>query len=164
MLTVFLSVALAQDPMAARALAPTAIETARLYYLAGDLRSSREWCERGLKKERKRCQPFLRSLAEYEFLMGKYDELSLAEAATVVQLDRGLSPGEPGKLTKPVLERYVRGPMMRARDWAAQGASGEAVRFVDDVLKVDPKNDEAKQLRAELLAQADGGVPADAGR
>ncbi len=163
MLTALLTLALAQDPMVPKALAPTAFETAKLYYLAGDLGSSREWCERGLKKERKACEPFLKALAEYKFLMGKYEELTLDEAASVVALDKKLSSAAPGKLTKPILERFVRGPMMRARDWANQGAAGEAVRFVDDVLKVDPKNAEAIQLRKELLARADGGV-VDAGR
>lgn len=163
MLTTILTLALSQAPMVPKALAPTAFETARLYFLAGDLGSSREWCERGLKKERKTCEPFLKSLAEYKFLMGKYEELSLDEAASAIALDKKLSPSSPGKLTKPVLERFVRGPMMRARDWANQGAAVEAVRFVDDVLKVDPKNAEAIQLRKDLVAGADGGV-VDAGR
>jgi hypothetical protein len=56
------------------------------------------------------------------------------------------------------------GPMARARLWAEQGAAGEAVKFVDDVLTVDPANAEAKGLRAQLLAVADGGVVWDAGR
>jgi len=54
--------------------------------------------------------------------------------------------------------------MARARLWAEQGAAGEAVKFVDDVLTVDPSNADAKALRAQLLAAADGGVAWDAGR
>lgn len=151
-------------PPAGGALAPTAIETARLYFLAGDLVTARDWLQRGLKKEAKVCKPALKNLAEYAFLMGKSEELTLDEARQVVELDKRLSPKEPGKLTKKVSERFVLGPMKRAEAWAAQGAAGEAVRFVDDALKVDPSNAEAKALKARLLELADGGVAGDAGR
>lgn len=144
-------------------LGPTAIETARLYFLAGDLSTAREWGKRGLKKEGKVCKPFLKDLAEYAFLAGKFEELTLDEARQVLALDRRLSPKEPGRLTKPVQERFVRGPMKRAEAWASQGAALEAVRFVDDVLKVDPGNVEAKALRASLLEAGDGGVTWDGG-
>jgi hypothetical protein len=162
MLSALMWLSLSQAPMPSQPLAPTAFETAKLYYLAGNLSSAQEWCERGKKKEGKLCGPFLKTLAEYKFLMGKFEELTLDEAAQVLVLDKKLSPKEPGKLTKPVLERYVRGPMMRAEGWANQGAAGEAVKFVDDVLKVDPKNAEAKALRLRLLELAK--ASADAGR
>lgn len=144
--------------------APTAIETARLYFLAGDLSTAREWGQRGLKREAKACKPMLKDLAEYAFLMGKSEELTLDEARQVLVLDKRISPKEPGKLTKKVIERFVVGPMKRAEAWAMQGAAGEAVRFVDDALKVDPSNVEAKALRARLVDIADGGAPWDAGR
>ncbi|MBL8918278.1 MAG: hypothetical protein JNJ54_05420 [Myxococcaceae bacterium] len=146
------------------ALAPTAIETARLYFIAGDLVTAREWLQRGQKKEAKVCRPALKSLAEYAFLLGKSEELTLDEARQVVELDKRISPKEPGKLTRKVIDRFVVGPLKRAEAWAMQGAAGEAVRFVDDALKVDPANPEAKALRARLLDIADGGAPWDAGR
>jgi hypothetical protein len=144
--------------------APTAVESARLYFLAGDLSTAREWAQRGLKKEAKVCKPLLKDLAEYAFLMGKSGELTIDEARQVLVLDKRISPKEPGKLTKKVSERFVVGPMKRAEAWAAQGAAGDAVRFVDDALAVDPSNAEAKALRARLLEIADGGVARDAGR
>jgi tetratricopeptide (TPR) repeat protein len=140
-----------------------ASETAKLYYLAGDLSTAREWCERGLKKEGPVCKPFLKHLAEYAFLLGKFEPLTLGEAKQVIELDRRLSPAAAGKLTKPVQERFVLGPLARARAWAIQGAPGEAIRFVDEALQVDPTNADAKALRLQLLAAADGGVPFDAG-
>ncbi|MDX2013421.1 MAG: hypothetical protein SFW67_24735 [Myxococcaceae bacterium] len=141
-----------------------ASDAATLYFLAGDLATARDWCQRGLKKEAKRCGPFLKQLAEYAFLMGKYEPLTREEARQVLEFDRKLSPGTMGNLTKPVHERYVAGPLARARLWAQQGVAAEAVRFVDEVLEVDPSNADAKGLRAQLLAAADGGAPFDAGR
>jgi hypothetical protein len=171
MLALLLTLSLAQVPppqaAALPTIAPTAIETARLYFIAGELRGSREWCERGLKRESKACKPFLRTLAEYQFLIAKFDELTLAEARQVIELDRVLSPKEPARLTKPIIERFVTGPMNRAKAWASQGAAGEAVKFVDDALTVDPKNAEAKGLRAQLVSLADAGLSLalpDAGR
>lgn len=145
-------------------IAPTAIETARLYFLAGDLSTSREWCERGLKREAKVCKPLLKDLAEYKFLMSKFEELTLDEAKQVIVLDRRISPKEPGKLTRPIVERYVNGPMTRAKLWAEQGAAAEAVRFVEDALKVDPTNADARALLKQLGTLADAGVSLDAGR
>ncbi|MDP3499452.1 MAG: hypothetical protein Q8S33_03940 [Myxococcales bacterium] len=147
-----------------KALAPTAIETARLYFIAGNIPSAREWGQRGLKKEAKLCKPLLKNLAEYSFLLSKYEALTLDEAKLMIVLDRRISPKAVGKLTTPVIERYVTGPMVRARLWAEQGAAGDAVKFIDDVLTVDPSNADAKALRAQLLAVADGGVVWDAGR
>ena len=151
------------DP-ADKALAPTAIETARLYFIAGNLPSAREWGRRGLKREAKACKPLLKDLAEYAFLLSKYEALTLEEAKQMVMLDRRISPKAVGKLTAPVVERYVTGPMARARSWAEQGAAGEAVKFVDEVLLVDPANADAKALRRRLLEVADGGLSWDAGR
>jgi len=143
-----------------KGLAP-ASATARLYFIAGDIPTAIDWANRGLKKEPKVCKAMAKDLAEYGYLVGKYDELTLDEARQVLALDRRISAKEPGRLSKPVLARFVRGPMMRARDWARQGAAVQAVAFVDDVLKVDPSNAEARALRAQLLAVADGGVWVD---
>ena len=145
-------------------IAPTAIETARLYFLAGDLTTSREWCERGLKREAKACKPLLKDLAEYKFLMSKFEELTLDEAKQVIALDRRISPKDQGKPTKPIFERYVSGPMTRAKLWAEQGAAAEAVRFVEDALKVDPTNADARALLKQLTTLADAGVSLDGGR
>jgi hypothetical protein len=143
---------------------PKASESARLYFLAGDLAAAREWCERGLKKERAVCKPFLEHLASYAYLVGRYAPLTPDEAREVLVLDRKLSPSAPGRLTTPVLERFVLGPLTRARLWAEQGAAGEAVTFVEAALRVDPSNAEARALRAHLLDVADGGVRRDGGR
>ena len=164
LLMVVLSQPMPMPPGADKALAPTAIETARLYFIAGNLPLAREWGQRGLKKEAKVCKPLLKDLAEYSFLLSKYEALTLEEAKSMIALDRRISPKAVGKLTTPVVERYVTGPMGRARLWAEQGAAGEAVKFVDDALTVDPANVDARALRAQLLAVADGGIAWDAGR
>lgn len=144
--------------------APTALETARLYFIAGNLSGAEEWGQRGMKKEAKACRPLLKALAEYAFLMSRVDRLTLDEARQVLELDRAISPKAVGKLTVPIVERFVQGPLARAQLWASQGAAGEAVRFVEDALRVDPKNVEALALRVRLLEVADGGRPWDAGR
>lgn len=170
LLVALLSLAVTQAPplppgLEGSKVAPTALETARLYFLAGDVANAKGWAQRGLKKEAKTCKPLLRDLAEYAYLIGKYDELTLDEARQVLELDRRISPKARGKLTVRIEERFVTGPLKRARDWAVQGAAAEAVAFVDDVLKVEPGHAEAKALRLELLSAADGGVwPGDAGR
>jgi len=170
MISALLTVVLAQpmpmpfvDP-AVKALAPTAFETSRIYFIAGNLPSAREWGQRGLKKEAKACKPLLKDLAEYSFLLSKYEALTLDEAKQMLILDRRISPKAIGKLTSPVIERYVTGPMARARLWAEQGAAAEAVKFVDDALLVDPANADARTLRRRLQDVADGGISWDAGR
>ena len=169
MLSLILAVVVTQAPPlpppgVKQMIGPTAIETARLYFLAGDLTNSREWCERGLKREAKVCKPLLKDLAEYKFLMSKFEALTLDEAKQVIALDRRISPKDQGKLTKPIFERYVNGPLARAKLWAEQGAAAEAVRFVEDALKVDPANADARALLKQLTALADAGMPLDAGR
>jgi tetratricopeptide (TPR) repeat protein len=135
---------------------PKASETAKLYFIAGDLKSAREWAERGLRREAKRCRPILRDLAEYAFLMSRYEPLTSEQARLVLELDRRLSPQQPGKLTRPVIERYVEGPLNRAKAWVEQGAASEAVQFVDEALAVDPHNAEAIQLKNTLLSHDAG--------
>ncbi|MBE2249683.1 MAG: hypothetical protein IAE78_09045 [Myxococcus sp.] len=173
MLSALLAVVLSQpmpmglpgpDAASGKALAPTALETARIYFIAGNLPAAREWGQRGLKREARVCKPLLKDLAEYSYLVSKYEPLTLEEARTLLALDKRISPKAVGKLTEPVVDRYVKGPLARASLWAEQGAAAEAVRFVDDVLLVDPANAEARALRLRLLEVADGGAPFDGGR
>lgn len=167
MVTALLSLLLTQappmPPMPGKQLAPTAYETAQLYFISGDLPASREWAKRGEKREAAKCKPFLKTLAEYAYLMGKYEELTVDEAKQVLALDAKLSPKERGKLTRPVFDRHVAGPLQRAKLWAEQGAASEAIGFVDGALAVDPNNADAKALKKLLLSLGDGGV-LDAGR
>lgn len=148
-LALLVSCWLAQAPVARPIPVPSAAETARLYFLAGDLAKAQEWAQRGLKRERKKCAALNQALAEYSFLAHHLDELSLDQARQFLAWDKKISPQARGKLTEQVLERYVRKPLSLAQMRAAGDTQG-ALALVSQVLAVDPQNAEAKELQARL--------------
>ncbi|MBL8955114.1 MAG: hypothetical protein JNK82_30335 [Myxococcaceae bacterium] len=135
----------------AEAKPPTAREMAQLFFLAGDLKRAIDAAIRCIQTDgRKKCEPFYRALVEYEALIHKNDQLTLPEAKSYLEWDRTISPDKPGKLTEPVIERYVKGPLEAARAAWQRGEREAALAAVERVQKVDPKNADAKQLKAEL--------------
>lgn len=140
-----LMLTLASNPTAAAAKKlPPAGETAKLFFLAGDLAKAVEWATRGLKTDAKNCKPMLKALAEYGFLANHTDEFTPAQARDFIKYDRAISPAAPGKLTQPIIERFVTGPLVRA---AQTTDKAEAKSIVERVLLVDPKNPEALSLQ-----------------
>lgn len=129
--------------------APTAAETAKLFFLAGDLQRAQEWVVRGLKKEPKTCGALKKLLAEYAFHANHVDELSLEDAKTFLELDRKISPTVRGKLTEKAFARYVTKPLELARARGAGDVPG-ALELVGRVLEVDPQNADALGLKKEL--------------
>lgn len=137
---------------------PTAAETAKLYFLAGDVQRAQEWVQRGLKREPKTCGPLNKLIAEYAFLANHVDEFTPEQAKQFIDLDRSISPTVRGKITEKVYERYVRKPLELARS-RSQGDGAGALQIVSGVLVIDPKNEEALALKKTLESPA-----ADAGR
>ncbi len=131
------------------AAAPQPSANARLYFLAGDLSKAVEWAKRCVATEPEVCRPMLKALAEYAFLANHTDELTLEQARDFIAYDRVVSATVPGKLTKPVIARFVTGPLARAHELMASDAA-QAKSLVERVLTVDPANAEALKLRKAL--------------
>ncbi len=127
------------------AAAPQPSANARLYFLAGDLSKAVEWAKRCVATEPQTCKPMLKALAEYAFLANHTDELTLEQARDFIKYDRVISPTVPGKLTKPVIARFVTGPLARAHELASTDPT-QAKSLVERVLTVDPQNPEALKL------------------
>ncbi len=134
---------------------PPFSETAKLYFLAGDLAKAVEWATRGVRSKKpsdvKSCRPLLKALAEYGFLAPHADDFTVQQAHDFIQYDRAISPGTPGKLTTPIIERFVTRPLTRAAELArTPSRSSDARQVLENVLAVDPTNEAAAQLRAAL--------------
>jgi hypothetical protein len=136
----------------------TAAETAKLYFLAGDIQRAQEWVQRGLKREPKTCGPINKALAEYAFLANHLDEFTPEQAKEFLEIDRRISPTVRGKLTEKVFERYVRRPLELAKSRANGDVPG-ALQIVSGILVIDPKNEDALALKKTLEAPV-----VDAGR
>ncbi len=168
MLALCLTVLLAAPPPAGAApmglppskkVVPPAGETAKLFFLAGDVAKAVEWAQRGLKTDPKRCKPMLKALAEYGFLAGKRDDFTPEQARAFLEWDRAISPGVPGKITEPVIARFVTVPLSNARAMALAGQRERARTAVLAVLAVDPKHAQALALEKELaLGGPDAGA------
>lgn len=137
---------------------PTAYDSAKLFFLAGDLATAQEWARRGLKREPKTCGPLNKQLAEYNFLASHIDEFTPEQARDFLAIDRAISPTVRGKITEKAFHHFVTKPLELARAQAT-GDVPRALQLLDQVLFVDPKNAEALAFKAELSAP-----PKDAGR
>jgi hypothetical protein len=125
--------------------APKPSETARLYFLAGDLAKAQEWARAGRAKD-PACGPLLKLLAEYAFEVGHADGFDPPSARAFLRLDRQISPTVPGKLTRPIIDRFITHPLELARAHLKAGAADSAARIAAQVLDVDPTNAEARSL------------------
>lgn len=132
---------------------PTAYDTAKLFFLAGDLATAQEWVLRGLKREPKTCGPLNKLLAEYNFLANHVDEFTPEQARDFLELDRKISPTVRGKVTERAWTRFVTKPLALAQE-QAKGDVPQALQLVKQVLFVDPKNAEAVALMAKLTPDA----------
>ncbi len=138
---------------------PTAYDTAKLFFLAGDLSNAQAWARRGLQREPKTCGPLNAQLAEYNFLANHIDEFTPEQAKSFLQLDRTISPTVRGKMTEKAFIRFVGKPLELARE-QAKGDVPRALQLVEQVLFVDSKNSDAVALKTQLTAS---GNRADAG-
>jgi tetratricopeptide (TPR) repeat protein len=125
--------------------APKASETARLYFLAGDLAKAQEWARSGRAKD-PACGPLLKLLADYAFDVGHADGFDPPSARAFLRLDRQISPTVPGKLTRPVIDRFITHPLALAQAHQKAGSAESAARIAAQVLDVDPTNAEALAL------------------
>lgn len=134
---------------------PTAAETAKLFFLAGDVLKAQEWARRGLQREPKTCGPIHKALAEYAFLLNHVDEFTPEQAKQFFELDAAISPTVRGKLTQKAYEKHVLKPLSLAKSRADGDVPG-ATQLLDRVLAIEPKNADALALRKSMTAR-DGG-------
>ncbi len=135
---------------------PSAYDSAKLFFLAGDLAAAQEWARRGIKREPKTCGPLNKQLAEYNFLANHIDEFTPEQARDFLELDRKISPTVRGKITQKAFAHFVTKPLELAHS-QAKGDVPRALQLIDQVLFVDPKNAEALALKAELTPGKDAG-------
>ena len=143
-LALVIAVSLSSSPAPRRL--PPAGETAKLYFLAGDLAKAVEWASRGVKSDPKVCRPMLKALAEYGAMANHSDEFTPEQARDFIKWDRQISPSAPGKLTQPVIDRFVTAPLARASQLAETDVVA-ARDLVERVLLVDPKSPDALTLQ-----------------
>jgi hypothetical protein len=134
--------------------APSPREMAQLFFLAGDLRRAVDAGRRCIEVEgKKKCEGLYRALVEYQALVPRNDHLSHAEAKAYLEWDHEISPKAAGKLTAPVRQRYVTGPLEAAQRAFDQGDRDKAQVIVKAVLEVEPGNADAKKLLQSLGAR-----------
>ncbi len=159
MLTLTLLTLLAVDPKPAAAPAPPPEDFARLYFVAGDVARAQEVLRPCLKTKPKICKPLHTWLVEYAFVYAQLDSLTPEQAAQLLAWDVKINPKAHSRLTEPVIERFVNRPLQNART-LAQGDPAQALKVLEQVLRVDPGNAEARTLREALreALRADGGL------
>jgi hypothetical protein len=141
---------------------PSAYETAKLFYLTGDLLKAEETARHGLQDDPKRCKALLKLLAEYAYLANHVDEFTPEQAKQFIELDKKITPDGIGKLTQKALDRYVEKPLNIARLRAQAGDAVGARAICADILKIYPKHPDTVAFLKSLDAP-DAGSP-DAGQ
>ncbi|MBL8909793.1 MAG: hypothetical protein JNM17_03720 [Archangium sp.] len=131
---------------------PTAAETAKLYFLAGDIAKAQEWVQRGLKREPKACGPLNALIAEYAFLANHIDDFTPEQAKTFLETDKKISPTVRGKLTEKAYTKWVSHPLEIAKSWSSGGNASGALQILERILIIEPTNAEALALQKSLRA------------
>ncbi len=140
---------------------PKPSELAKLYFIAGDLLRAREALEGGRGRD-PLAEPMLRELADYQYLAARSDRLTAAEAKQLIALDRAFSPLAMGKITRPVHDRFVAMPLLKAKARLEANLLAEALPFALAAHDADPLDPDALAMLARL--GVDAGTPSDAGR
>lgn len=125
---------------------PKPSEMAHLFFLAGDLARAVDQARQCNVAEKGKCKAMLVALAEYQFLANRIERFSAADARSFIALDRTISKTVPGKLTEPVLARWVKDPIARATQAATAGDRAQAEAIAVQVLQIDPGNADARAL------------------
>lgn len=149
MLLVLLTVAMTQVGPPGKG-APAPWETAKLYFLAGDLARAQDWAHRCVRSKPKICKPLNAAIAEYAFLEPHADAFTPAQARQYLELDRAIAPDAIGKLTVPARERYVLRPLGIAGARLDRGDRLGAQQIADLVREIDPHAPELAELDARL--------------
>lgn len=134
---------------------PGAAETARLYFLAGDISKAQEFTRGCIKSQPKLCKPLNAWLAEYAYLIGQ-DPLTPEQVRALLDFDHKIAPLAQSKLTKKVVDQYVTRPFELAKA-RANGDEAGALKLLDVLLSIDPKHEGALALQRDLRNRADAG-------
>jgi hypothetical protein len=140
-------VVLSQDPTSAQA-PPQGVAAVRAAFVQGVLNTASEAARACVLTQPKVCQPVLRSLEQYLALAKSLNVLTPLQAQQLLSLDRELSPGTPGEVTRRVIEKFVSAPLDLARYHAQRGNPESARVIAEQVLEADPTNPEALALAA----------------
>lgn len=140
---------------------PKPSELAKIYFIAGDLVRARTALEGGRKSDPK-AEPMLKQLADYQFLVSKADKLTAAEAKQLIALDRAFSPQATGKMTRPVHDRFVAMPLLKAQARLDANLLSDALPLALAAHDADPFDADAVAMLSKL--GVDAGMPSDAGR
>jgi hypothetical protein len=149
-----LALLLLANPVAGPKEGPKPSELAKLYFIAGDLLRARQALEGGQGKDPK-VEPMLKELADYQFLLSKADRLTAKEAAQLIALDHAFSPLAMAKTTKPIHDRFVAMPLLKAK--ARLDTPKDALPFAQAAHDADPLDPDALAMLAKL--GVDAGTP-----
>jgi hypothetical protein len=135
---------------------PKPSELGKLYFIAGDLLRAHEALEAGHGKD-PACEPMIKQLADYQLLVTKADKLTPAEAKQLIALDRALSPLAVGKMTRPVHDRFVTLPLLKAKARLDANLPNDALPFALAAHDADPNDPDALAVLQRL--GVDAGTP-----
>jgi hypothetical protein len=139
---------LAQAPGRARPPPPRGLDAVHAAFVQGDLPRASEAARVCARREPKVCRPVLKSLGQYVPLAKAVDRLSAVQARQLLELDRQISPDARCPITLKAIEKFVSSPLDLARHHAQQGNAASARVIAQQVLDVDPANQEAQALVA----------------
>ena len=132
-------------------------DLARVYFRMGDVSRAITVVRSCAKTHPKQCKKLKIALVEYQSLATRFTPLTQSAVKALLAWDAQISPGEPSRMTKPVLERWVVAPLREAGMANAANNPKRARELVQAVLDVQPSNVEAKAMLAQL--SPDAGMP-----
>ncbi len=132
------------------------VEAVRIAFVRVGWASATEAARACVQMQPRVCGPLLNRLEQYGSLPRTVGLLTTAQVQQLIQLDRQISPEQPGEFTRRVIERFVSAPLELARYHLEAGNSDSARLIAQQVLEVDPESQEARALldRAPRLSDA----------
>ncbi|MBX7113941.1 MAG: hypothetical protein K1X64_06350 [Myxococcaceae bacterium] len=133
-------------------------DLARVYFRMGDVARAITVVRSCAKTHPKQCKKLKMALVEYQALATRFSPLTQSDVKALLAWDAQISPGEPSRMTKPVLERWVVVPLREAGLANAASNPRRALELVEAVLDEQPGNAEAQAMLQQL--SPDGGTRA----
>lgn len=127
---------------------------ARVHFRLGNLQKAIDIARKCERTHPKECKTLKVAIVEYQALAHDASTLTQKNAKAFLEWDEKISPGDPGRLTVPVIARWVKGPLREAAMANAAGNLPRARELVRSVLEVRPKDAEAKAMWQQLAVDA----------